>query len=326
MSNQNISLTFPEKTNEEVTSVFLLEDLIKEYNHKVVSDSSWKKRAPLSLSPLNQNSVNPIIRPMTKAEIDAMHSHKLKGDWSLLKNILQDQVGSQGLISNIPTIVQGVSLIELINELGIKGKIIYKTIGDKTYVILKGLAGERHQLKGTRYLNTNPQIVQFGLAKVDVKTLFKTGFKTSLWVYGTLKIVEATDMLLQTGHLETSFFSKVGTDIPKIAITGVVTAAAAGAVAVTSIPVAVGVGVVLVVGFAAGVALEFLDQKIGLTNKLNDAADRMWKNLGEHLSNSSKNLQSINTGNSLLNGLVFGGPFASNLRLMQQGNYWVYTA
>ncbi len=334
MSNQNFSITFREEKEEQIASVFLLEDLIKEYNHKIASTSlhTQKKKVLLSLRPIEKRSSHqtssnyPIIRPMTKEEINSMKSMELKrNDWNLFKNILQNQIGQKGLVSNIPTIVQGVSIAELVNELGLKGKVYYKTENGKTYVILKGLAGKRTFLKGTTYLNTNPQIVQFGLAKLTLKSAAKSGFKTSILIYGAVKAVEATGMMLQDGELKTSFFSEVVTDIPKIALTSAVAAAAGVTVAAAGIPIAVGVGIVLVVGFLASVALDYFDQKTGLTEKFNNAADKMRKDLEEHMKSNPTSQQRFKDWDPT-KGLVFGGPLARHQQALMKRNYFVYTA
>lgn len=326
MSNQDVTLTFSEK--EEEVSVFRLEDLVKEYNYKVMTGTSsvfQRKKYPLSLSPLKESSSIPTIRPMTEKEIDSMRRNASKeNDRRLLINILEDQMSPQGLVSNTPTIVQGVSLVELIQEIGLTGKVYYKTVEDTTYVILKGVARERPNLKGTRYLNENPQIMRFGLAKVGVTTVFKAGFKTSVYVYGGIKAAEAIEMLLEDGKLKTSFFSEVITDVPKMAMTSAVTAAAAGVVAAAGVPVAIGVGIVLVVGFTAGIAVEFVDQKTGITEKFNEATDKIWENLKEHLNKQSKNQQHVSSWDSF-HGLVFGGRF-DRKHILKKGNYLVYTA
>jgi hypothetical protein len=151
-----------------------------------------------------------------------------------------------------------------VNELGLKGKIYYKTVGEKTYVILKGLPQDRAYLTGTRYLNTHPEIIRFSLAKVSLKDLYKTGFKSSLWVYCGIKALEGLDCLLND-DIEPSFFSNVGIDIPKIAINSLATAAIGTGVAVTGFSVAVGAGIVLIAGFGVGILLELLyHARIGL--------------------------------------------------------------
>lgn len=324
MSNQeNISLSFPDE--EEITSLFLFEDLVKEYNTRAISSPPHLKMYPLSLKPITEVNSNPIIRPMTREEMESMRSNEVHADdWHRLKKILSDQVTPIGIINNMPNIAAGVTILEMINELGINGKVSYKTVGEKTYVSIKGLAGNRVHLTGTRYLNTHPEIVRFGLAKVSPKDLFKQGFKSSLWVYGAVKILEATELCLKEDGLNPDFFSKIVTDVPKLAITSLVSAAVGGAVVTAGLPVVAGAGLVLVVGIGAGIALEFLDQKIGLTEKLNEAANTMWINL-KSLWNGSSDHAKLSLNNNLLEGLAFGGPLIRQLQLTQKGDLFLYT-
>ena len=324
MANQNVSSLFVEK-EEDTTSVFLLEDIIKEYNHKIVTQgpSVPKKKVPLSLRPPKGAAT---IRGMTMDELDAMLRNQLAGnDADLLKKLLREQAEPKGLVANVPNIAQGATLIEVTKELGLLGKVYYKTEGGKTYVILKGAAKNRTILKGTRYLNTNPQIVQFGLAKVSASTLFKSGLKTSLWIYGGIKVLDATKMLLEDGKLQPSFFSEVGTDIPKIAITTLVGTATAVTVAAVGVPVAVGAGIVLVVSVFAGIGIELLDRKNGITEKFNHAADQMYHNLKNHLGSNSKSQKKYNDWD-FQGGRVFERYFVHNSGVRQKGNYFVYTA
>lgn len=327
MSNQDkISLTF--NNEEETTSLFLIEDLIKEYNNHVLASPPFMKLYPLSLKPIEITSSNPIIRPMTKEEIEAMHMEELHAeDWHRLKQILKDQITPTGVLGNIPNVAAGVTILEMISILGLKGEVYHKTLGNKTYVILKGYAKDRNILNGTRYLNTHPEIVRFGLAKVTKTDLFKQGFKSSLWVYGSIKAVEATQLCLQEDGLDPSFFAKFGADIPKLAITSLVTAAVGGAVVAASLPVAVGAGIVLVVGIGTGIALEILDQKLGFSEKLTEAANTMWKNLQKLWGSSNAPAQpTLSMNSNLLDGLIFGGPLLRHQQMFQKGDLYVYTA
>ena len=85
MSKQEISLSFPKEKEEEI-AVFLLEDLIKEYNSSVIISPPYRNKYPLSLKSLNEK--NAIIRPMTQAEIDSLRFYELQaGEWHNLKKI-----------------------------------------------------------------------------------------------------------------------------------------------------------------------------------------------------------------------------------------------
>lgn len=193
------------------------------------------------------------------------------------------------------------------------------------YVILKGLPSDRNVLRGTHYLNTNPTIVQFGLAKVSFKTLFKSGFKTSVLFYGTATAAEIIWMLLKDGELKTSYFSQIGVDISKLVIVSAVGAAAAGVVAAVGIPVAAGAGIVLVISVFTSVGLEFLDQQIGLADKFNDAAGKMLKSLEEHLGDPGKDQREI-TNWEPPNEAIFDVPLACKKQVLKNGNYLIYTA
>ena len=73
---KNITLTFQEQ-EEEVTSIFLLEDLLKEYNSQMISKPFYRPKTFLSLRNRFLDANNPIIRPMTQAEIESMHAYDL---------------------------------------------------------------------------------------------------------------------------------------------------------------------------------------------------------------------------------------------------------
>lgn len=328
MSSNKISLSFPKEKEEEI-SVFPLEDLIKEYNYKILKTPVLlkDKKFPLSLSHSHVNSDKALIRPLTEQE-HAQLRYKFQGnDWWLLEKILKDQMTTQGLIGNIPNVAAGVTVVELLREFGLKGQIYYKTVEGKIYVILKGPPGQRNILTGTRYLNTNPQIVQFGLAKVTVKDAVKSGFKVSFIVYGVVKAVDAMEMILKDEGLKASFFGSLAADLPKLSVGTLITAAAGGVVAMTALPVAVGAGIVLAVSVTTGIALEYLDQKTGFTQKISEGAETLWKNLNNWWNTPSQPEKPYAIQNDPLSGLIFGGGLvASRQRVVRMNGSFVYTA
>lgn len=263
---------------------------------------------------------------MTEAEIESMSSFKLiPGERLRIQKILKEQYSPTGLVRNVSTIAAGATILEVVNDLGLNGKVTYKTVDNKTYVILKGLAKERTILTGTRYLNTHPDIVRLGLAKVSVTDLFKTGFKTSILVYGGVKAIEGVKIYLENGELDSSFFSNLGTDVPKLAINSLAASLTAGGLALLGCPVAVGAGIVIVAGFGAGISLDLLDQQIGLTEKLSEAVEIMWRNLKKNWSTSFQNHDKISMKLNLLEGLVFRSPSNRPPQYIRKGEHFVYT-
>lgn len=330
MTTQKKDITLSFQQEEEITSIFLLEDLIKEYNNQVIAMPFYRRKALLSLRDNDFNKNNPIIRPMTQAEIESTSPFKMiPGQWFRIQKILQEQYSLTGLVSNVPTIAAGATLLEVINDLGLNGKATYKTVDKKTYVILKGLAKDRTILKGTRYLNTHPDIVRLGLAKVSITDLCKTGLKNSFLIYSGIKTLEGLKVCLENGGLDSNFFSQVGTDIPKLAIstytTAVLGTAVGSAVAAAGLPIVLGSGIVIVLGVSVGIGLELIDKKIGFTEKLSEAVETMWINLRKSQNATTQNNKQLSMNLNLLEGLVFEAPICKLPRINQKGNLFVYT-
>jgi hypothetical protein len=328
MTNQEkISLLFNQE--EETYSIFPLEDLIKEYNYKISITPACFKNHPLSLRPLNTIADNPFMQAMTKREIETMRIEEIhEADYIRLKKVIRDQVYTPaGFLGNIPNIITGVSMLEMLNVLGLKGKVYYKKVGNKTYVILKGYAGDRSILKGTRYLNTHPEIVRLGLAKLSFVDLTKAGLKVSIWVYAGIKAVEAVKLcFIDKKGFEPSFFASAGTDIPKLVIGSLVSAGAGVGVVALGIPVAAGVGIVLLISVGTAIALDYADQKAGLTEKLNEAANTMWINLKKSWNSYSNSMNKVSLNSDMSDGLIFGGSSLRLPEIIRNGEQYIYAA
>lgn len=309
------TLQFP-NTEEEIY-IFQIEDLFKEYNHKVMISSLITRQ-----NSLNLNSLHPSIGPVE--EDITWGPHEVKGG-EILHNALKKQIKPEGIAKNTKYIAKLATIAGMIDQIGLRGQVYYKTVKGKTYVILKGNPAQRHVLKGTRYLNTNPQITQLGLGKVNFKSTFVKGYKMSFWVYGGLKAIEAVKLIIEDGKLQPRFFSEAGTAIPKIALSSLFTAAVATGIAATAMPVAVGAGIVLMAGFAFGIAVECFDQQIGLTKRLNEAADKMWENLKKDQNISTKNQNKSGVICNPLLGLPCGVPYAYK-KMIEKDNQVIYTA
>lgn len=320
---KNIQLQLP-ANEEETIYIFPLEDLVKEHNNKSIIRPFSTRNNQLTGNSINLNtsSIGPAIRgvdeDMTVGPYEVTDAHALN-------KALKKQTEPKGIAKNAKNFAKLAMIAGMIEEIGLRGKVYYKTVNGKTYVILKGNPAQRAVLKGTRYLNTNPQITQLGLAKVNVKSVFVKGFKISFLVYGALKAIEAVEIILNDDEFKPSFFTEAGTAIPKIAVSSLFTAAAAGIVATTALPVAIGMGLVLIAGIGFGIAVEYFDQKFELTKKLNEAADKMWENLkaDPNVTNNQKKPGTI--CNPLL-GLPCGVPYASYKKMIQSDKQIIYTA
>ena len=69
---------------------------------------------------------------------------------------------------------------QLIDELGLTGKAVIKEIQGKRYVILKGYPGLREKLTGTRYLASNPKVVDLAIGTKRVSGAMISGARLSI--------------------------------------------------------------------------------------------------------------------------------------------------
>ena len=266
---------------EEETSIFLLEDLVNEYNERIKTNGNIKPgKRLLSLRPPVFMGAETLIAEMTKEEKE--------NTWMLTKKTIFNY--SPLVIRNIPNFIEGLRLRELMKELGITGKIYYKYYKNEIYVIIKGNPRARDILTGTRYKNFNPKIVKFGLSKVNFMTGFKGTGITALIFYGCAKAVEGVAMYFEDGELKPGFFSEVPADMTKIAISCLFATAIGFGCTTIGFPVAVGIGAALVVGYAIDIALDQIDEKIGFTKAVSDATKRLVNTLREDVNSFQRSL------------------------------------
>ncbi len=154
------------------------------------------------------------------------------------------------------------ALTHTLRALGVIGTQVYtKTTNGKTYLIFKGYPGLRNLVKGTRFLATNPQIVQLGLGVRGAANVAKGGFMLGLVVTTG---IEVTDFILNDQKTMTDLVGSIGYEVVK---SGVVAGLAWGVAVVVggaiSVAVAPLIGMVAAALFI-GVVLNELDDHYGV--------------------------------------------------------------
>jgi hypothetical protein len=137
-------------------------------------------------------------------------------------------------------------------------RTLAKVHNGKTYLIFKGSPGLRNVLKGTRYLATNPQIVQLGLGMKGLKNVAHGGFVLGMVVASGIEI---TDFFYKDEKTMYDLVGGIGVEVVKAGlatIAGLVVGAAI--TTVTAIVVWPLIGFVAV-AFGAGWYLNHLDNK-----------------------------------------------------------------
>jgi len=145
----------------------------------------------------------------------------------------------------------------------------------KNFIVLSGYAGLRRYLTAPVYGVGNPKVIKMGIGQAAAKGALKSGAVLTLILSPAVRTLE----WLFTDELKTmeAMLAHIATDIAKGFITagaayftaGVVPAAlsALGFSVVAVIPVFAGI----VVAIGAGLVLNWVDNSLGLTEKLTDA-------------------------------------------------------
>jgi len=183
-------------------------------------------------------------------------------------------------------------------DLGLKGQVYIKYIKGKPYAILNGLPGSRVVLSNGRYLPSNPKLVRLGVGKLGVKAKMRSGTAFTIILYVGIDIAS---YILKEDSTIGELFGSIISDVSKVLIsTALGTAAgmlAAGSVAAVGAIAAGPIVIAIGVAFLAGMALDALDEKYGLTQtlikKLDEIADQISASVDEAESTFSRFLNQM---------------------------------
>ena len=153
--------------------------------------------------------------------------------------------------------------VRQIRILGITGDAYIQVFKGRKYIIFKGYAGQRAALNGTRYLASNPKVAMFVVGTREIIKDAAKATKIAVIAYVALDIVSE---LLQDHFSLARLGVKVASDIAKAVASAVIGAAAGVALSVAGVPVVVAFRIFVGISVAAGIALEWLDQKYHVTD------------------------------------------------------------
>jgi hypothetical protein len=165
------------------------------------------------------------------------------------------------------------TLSRALHALGVVGTQAYTQLHNgRLYIIFKGHAGLRNVLQGTRYLASNPQILQLGLGVKGLQNVAKGGFILGLVVSAGIEIL---DFLFNDQKTLTQLVGSIGYEAVK---SGVVAGLAygAGVFAGTFTAIAVApLGIVVVAALAAGYILNALDSHYQIKHQVLKTLDSL---------------------------------------------------
>lgn len=160
---------------------------------------------------------------------------------------------------------------QLIDELGLTGKAVIKEIQGKSYVVLKGYPGLREKLTGTRYLASNPKVVDLAIGNKRVSGTIISGARLSIFITVPMTVLQ---FLVNEQSTLLRLVGTIASDLVKIGLSTII-ASAAGMAAGAITTVAAGpIVAAIAFGIATAITFEYLDRTFGVTNALIDALEK----------------------------------------------------
>ena len=183
----------------------------------------------------------------------------------------------------------------LIADLGGVGARAYvKSYGGKPHIILKGNAGLRTVLTGTKYGIKNPKVISMGLGKAGAATAARQGGILTVVLLSTYRVA---DYFLTDQSTLSQLIGTLATDVVKV---GIATGAAiliASSTVVATFAVGPIVAVVLV-GVGVSMLLEYADNSLGITSRVIAGLDELGVNAERHIAQRKR--QALNaTGKAI---------------------------
>gem|GEM_PF-4392142 len=165
----------------------------------------------------------------------------------------------------ISPIMDSATLLKVVKDLGITGRVEARLINGRQVVVFGGYAGRRSLFRGTVYSARNAKILQMAIGALGIKNMVKAGARITILATVPLTIVEC---ILQDKFTLANIIGHIAADLVKVAIgslVGGLTGLFVGAVATTAV---LPIFITIVVSVGAGLALETIDTHYGLTDKL----------------------------------------------------------
>ena len=220
-------------------------------------------------------------------EMDAIIKSSTKANKPTVQDAWQKIKGKVGLgASYYASADDAVTMAKLAGDLGGVGARAYiKSYGGKPHIILKGHAGLRTILTGTKYGIKNPKVVTMGLGRAGAVSSAKIGGIVSVVLLSAYRVA---DYFLTDQATLLQLVGSLAADIVKVGIaTGASIIAATAIAGLTT--VAIGpILAVVVVGVGVSMLLEYADKSLGITNRVIAGLDELGDSAESYLAGQKK--------------------------------------
>ena len=235
--------------------------------------------------------------------INILSTEQLLNAWhKVTGQSIQELMTSVRYVSNFAAAaLDSVTAMKVINDLGITGKVVLKTVGAKQYVIFKGYAGVRSIFTATRYLSTNVKVVDMAIGQVGVRNSIISGTRLTIYLIVPMNFI---NVILSDEQSMSRLIGSTATDLVKLGVA----VALAGLVSASGVAATYAVGPLLIaiaVGLLVSVTLDAIDNHFGVTDALikfiDDSVDNTIGNFSREINRVERELKW-----RIINGLPLG--------------------
>lgn len=192
-----------------------------------------------------------------------------------------------------------VTMAKLVGDLGGVGARAYiKSYGGKPHIILKGHAGLRTVLTGTKYGIKNPKVISMGLGRSGAVGAAKQG---GIITVALLSAYRVADYFLADQATLSQLIGTLATDVVKVGIATGASILAATAVGAATFAVGPIIAVVFV-GVGVSMLLEYADNRLGITNRVIAGLDELGDNTVSYIS--QKKRQALNAAGAAVDEVI----------------------
>jgi hypothetical protein len=188
----------------------------------------------------------------------------------------------------VSPILDAGTLALVCNDLGITGRIIPKVIKGRQYIAFSGYPGLRTIFPGTIYSANNRKLITMAIGSLGIQNMVKTGGILTICITVPLTILEA---FLKDHATCYDLVGNIASDLIKIGIASVMGAIAGiivgGIVTYAIVPI----GFAIFISVITGIALNRLDAKYHISEKLAATLEAMSDQIAKSMKNGVDHVQ-----------------------------------
>jgi hypothetical protein len=232
------------------------------------------------------------IKP--KSTIDCHgHGRKLSVSTYDLEDFKNAVSQAKAVAPWVSPVLDSATLTRVCRDLGINARAVPKVVDGVQYIAFADRMGMGNMFPGTAFRANSRGIINMAIGKLGIKNMVVSGGFLTFYLVVPLSILK---VYLSDGHSMSALVGYLASDLMKLGISSAVGGAVGLATGALTTYICAPVAGAIIFGTGSSLALDYIDNRYGLTDKLVDELEIMSKkanssakNTGDVLGRSSDN-------------------------------------